>query len=168
MLGRSPRMNIAKTAENTGAAALSGAALDAPIMEMAVKFRVRAKGWCNVASRRYQAKTIGDNSQKSLKLKIMARMTAITAPVATEKKAAAGPGMRWVAMRTKIWFVPNPRAAQKAKIMPSSNTFSPKGLLQPLSYLQSLSCRMISNPVSTARADLRRAIVCTHPSSGAG
>ena len=44
MPGRSPKRAMASTAENTGAAAPSGAARDAPIIEIAVKFRVRANG----------------------------------------------------------------------------------------------------------------------------
>ena len=44
MLGRSPNKPIARIAENTGAAEPRGAALVAPIIEIAVKFNVLAMG----------------------------------------------------------------------------------------------------------------------------
>ena len=43
MPGRSPSATIASTADQTGAAEFNGAARDAPILEMAVKFNTRAK-----------------------------------------------------------------------------------------------------------------------------
>ena len=62
---------------------------------------------------------------KSSRWNISASVTAMTAPVLTEKNAVAGPDIFCVAMRTKIWFDPNPKAAQKAKTIPSSNQLYP-------------------------------------------
>ena len=116
---------MASTAANRGDTELNGTARDAPTMEMAVKFSVRASGWCSVARRRYQGMALRGTSPKASRWNTKASVPAITSPVLAESSAAAGAGTRWVAMRTSIWLKPNPRAALKAKTMPISKKLSP-------------------------------------------